>query len=225
MSKPDAKPEAPSNTYRAAVAHRVAARAQVLQREYNLDRSHAVAALAKLRHAYGRPPGADPNVWSETLAIMDEDAWRTDQPPTPDEIAGHTALTLFAIHQQSQRTARMHVPGVGLGRATARLVLARNGGTELDESDPTLRRFHALGTATAFAEINHHARGLILLMRAEAIGLDYGMLTDDLVSLQDPRQAPSVRLAWGRQYYRTDRSRRPATTEDSASPTPEGVTE
>ncbi len=206
------KPQAPASGYRSEAARLVAARAQVLQKQYSHDKAAAVASLAKLRRAYGQPPGADPLAWSETLAFLGDGIGWGDDAPTPAEVAAHNALTLFALHQQSQRTAFMHRPGVGLGRATARLMVARNGGGEPDKADPTMRRFHALGTATTFAEISHHARGLIGLLKSESIGLDYGMLTDDFIDLQNPRRADSVRLAWGRQFYRTQPSSPEAST-------------
>jgi CRISPR system Cascade subunit CasB len=119
-------------------------------------------------------------------------------------MAAYTAITLYAVHQQS-RGQGMHRSGQGLGRAV-RILRTRAGGAEA-----VRRRFEALGTAETFAEVVHHARGLITQLRGQDIPLDYGALADQLFSLQFRDGASRVRLAWGRDFYR-------ATSEDSESP-------
>ena len=103
-------------------------------------------------------------------------------------------MTLYAVHQQS-RSECMFVPGRGLGRAAHELV-----GT--DEENPSARaRFNALVTSTTVAELRHHLRNLVSLLRSRGIALDHAMLADDIVRFQRPGGAKSVRLAWARQYY------------------------
>jgi CRISPR system Cascade subunit CasB len=106
------------------------------------------------------------------------------------------ALTLYAIHQQSQ-TASMHRAGYGLGRSVRALVLP-----DKSNEKAVRRRFEALGTASTFAELMGHARGLVRQLRSAAVPLDYGRLADDLAALQDPTAAAGVRLRWGREYHR-----------------------
>lgn len=170
--------------------------------------SGTTAILARLRRAVGKPPGWDPDLWELTLS--DVPGRVVSDAPTNQERAVHTALTLYAVHQQS-RPEPMHVRGHGLGRAVRSLASA----TQAESA--VRRRFDAAATATTFEEAVHHLRGLITQLRAHRVPLDYGQLADDLHQLQDPRRADAVRLRWGRQYYRIDR--------DSASGAPAATTD
>jgi CRISPR system Cascade subunit CasB len=51
-------------------------------------------------------------------------------------------------------------------------------------------------------EVSHHLRGLIQLLKAGNIPLDYPSLAEDLYQFQFPEMKDSVRLQWGRQFYR-----------------------
>lgn len=165
------------------------------QRGYLRRQADSLATLAKLRRGVGKEIGQVPDLWHYTLrGIPDEDCKGDD--PTPAERAVHTAMTLFAVHQQSRR-AEMHVPGPSLGAAVRQLR------TRTSSEDAVRRRFEALGTAETFAEVVHHARGLITQLRAQNIPLDYGVFTDDLIRLQLPSTANQVRLRWGRDFHRT----------------------
>lgn len=176
----------------------VASRAGTLQSRYLKGESGATASLARLRRAVGDEPGANPVVWEETLGLPGQFVGRSDD-PSRAERAVHYALTLYATHQQSQGQP-MHRGGYGLGRS-ARL-LSRSGKAS---EQAVLRRFQALGTATSLAEAATHARGLVTQFRGAGIPLDYGLLAVDFVRFQDPRQIASVRLTWGRDYYRAYR--------------------
>jgi len=181
----------------------VAAEARRLQEGYQRDTAASVAALARLRNALGRSPADTPEVWSILLPVIGDDLGSGDE-PSPREWAAHTALTLFALHQQSVHDQGMHQSGVSFGRAVG-LLIRRNGGFDEQEASPLLRRFQALVTASSFREASNHARGFVTLFRrsdsqGRRISLDYGRLTDDLVALQD-RRASSVRLQWGRDLH------------------------
>lgn len=169
--------------------------------------SGTTAVLARLRRAVGKPPGWDPELWELTLSGVPGRV--VSDAPTVEERAVHTAITLYAVHQQS-RPEPMHVRGHGLGTAVRSLASA----TQAESA--VRRRFDAAATATSFDEAVHHLRGLITQLRAHRVPLDYGLLADDLLQLQDNRTADAVRLRWGRQYYRIDR--------DSAPSTPAGTT-
>ena len=91
---------------------------------------------------------------------------------------------------------------VALRQAIRKLIDA---GSRDDQDSPVMRRFHALGTASTFAEIAYHARGLIQLMRAKDIPLDYGMLAQDFADLLVTSRQNSVRLRWARQLYKVNR--------------------
>lgn len=167
-----------------------------IQREYTAYPQTAAsrAALARLRRGVGKGVGEVPDVMPY---VVNESAPRPGtEVPTADEVAIHTALTLYAVHQQSQNRP-MHLKGTSFGTALGHMRF--QGGVE---SPGVVRRFQALGTATDFTETASHARALITLLRAAGRGFDYGRFAQDLVALQDPERSTSVRLSWGRDFYR-----------------------
>ena len=148
--------------------------------------------LAALRRGVSRSPGELPEIWELTRVEVPDGA---GDAPTWEEIAVHTAMTLYAVHQQS-RTEHMFSPGVGLGSAARRLIGSP------DEENPSARaRFNALVTSTTVAELRHHLRGFVSLLRARGIALDHAMLADDIFRFQQPGGAKKVRLNWAHQYY------------------------
>ena len=162
-----------------------------LQNRYLHNEAQARGQMAALRGAIAREPGEVPEVWELTQVKVPDNA---GDAPTWEEIAVHTAMTLYAVHQQS-RTVPMFRPGVGLGRAARELV-------GRDEENPSAqKRFNALVTSTTVAELRHHLRGFVSQLRARDIALDHAMLADDITRFQRPNGAKQVRLAWARQYY------------------------
>lgn len=177
------------------LSRHVTARVLWLQQGYLADRPKAVASMAQLRRAVTAEPGDDPSVWFDIFdAFPVQLLGHTDEPSTAER-AAHAAITMFAVHQQS-RSEPMHHKDTSLGAAVR--ILGRDNASE----DATLRRFHALGTASSLPETLHHLRGLVTQLRGAAVGLDYGRLARDLRRLQHPLTAPGVRLDWGRAYYR-----------------------
>ncbi|MDG4798129.1 type I-E CRISPR-associated protein Cse2/CasB [Micromonospora sp. WMMD1082] len=174
----------------------VANRVSRLQGGYLNEEAGAVAALARLRTNVGREPGADFTTLEQTR-VRDQylGDWVTDD-PTRTEQAMHTALTLYAVHQQSIRDVRMHQDGYGLGVAVSMLI------PRMASAEAAHRRFAALGTATSYAAVITHLRSLIRLLRNKRIPLDYGVLAEDLVRLQQPGGPAQVRGLWGRDFYR-----------------------
>ena len=172
-----------------------------LQARYLDNESRARGELAALRKGASRSPGEPPEIWELTRVEVPESA---GDAPTWEEIAVHTAMTLYAVHQQS-RTEHMFSPGVGLGRAARRLI------GPPDEENPSARaRFNALVTSTTVAELRHHLRGFVSLLRARGIALDHAMLADDVLRFQQPGGARSVRLNWARQYHSLPAESQPA---------------
>jgi CRISPR system Cascade subunit CasB len=162
--------------------------------------AHGVAVLARLRRGVGKPPGSVADILGFTLADEFAGRWAGDG-PTEAESAAHIAMTLYAVHQQSQ-AGRMHQRGRGLGRAVRRLHPAEPG----IPPAPVVRRFQALVTAQSLDELVHHARGMVQLLRAEkpaGLPLDYGLLADQLVLWQKPDGPPIVQMRWARDFYRT----------------------
>lgn len=188
----------------------VARRVTAWQRDYVRRRPEALATLARLRRGVGKEVGTVPDLWQYTLDGLPDQGGTGDE-PTAQERAVHTAMTLFAVHQQSRRE-EMHLPQQSLGTAVRQLR------ARAASADAVRRRFEALGTAETFAEVVHHARGLITQLRAERIPLDYGMFTDDLVRLQSGAAASRVRLRWGRDFYRTTKPD-PDSSDDQAGDT------
>ena len=186
-----------------------------LQNRYLHNEAQARGELAALRSAVAREPGEVPDTWELTQVEVPDNA---GDAPTREEIAVHTAMTLYAVHQQS-RTAPMFRPGVGLGRAARELV-------GRDEENPSAqKRFNALVTSTTVAELRHHLRGFVSQLRARDIALDHAMLADDITRFQRPNGAKQVRLAWARQYYSLspagDADAAPRTDHNTTAPIPE----
>ncbi|EPD32727.1 type I-E CRISPR-associated protein Cse2/CasB [Propionimicrobium lymphophilum] len=179
----------------------VSSKAQQLQANYLKQNPKAKAKLAALRKSINKPVGSDPETWQIVFEDFPENLIGKSDEPNRWELAAHTALALFSLHMQSAKSAR-HVSRVGLGQAIRKLIDA---GSRDDQDSPVMRRFHALGTASTFAEIAYHARGLIQLMRAKDIPLDYGMLAQDFADLLVTSRQNSVRLRWARQLYKVNR--------------------
>lgn len=175
----------------------VGARIQQLQERYLSGHdAAAVADLARLRRGVGLPPGRDIELTGLAIGgLYDEDVHLPDA-PTDAEHAVYAAMTLYSLHQQSQRTRRMHQRGYSFGRS-ARLL-----GAQSKADEAVRRRFAALGTATSWDEVTHHARGLVQQFRAHGIPLDYERLARDLLFLRNSAWADGVRNSWGRDFYR-----------------------
>jgi CRISPR system Cascade subunit CasB len=152
------------------------------------------AALAQLRRGVGRPVGEVPEILELIVNPDGPPVW--SDTPTRDEVAIHTALTLYAVHQQSQ-SAPMHTPRVTFGSALGALRYADG-----QENPGVIRRFQAMGTAGDLAELVHHARTLVTLLRSAGRPFDYGRFAEDLVFYQTPWRTDTVRLRWGRDFYR-----------------------
>ena len=151
-----------------------------------------------LRKNIGKAPGADPTVWDATLGDLPVGLQGWDDSPSFAESATHLALTLYAVHQQSQAKP-MHVVGRGLGNAVRDFIGAGQG--EEFESSPTIRRFNALVTSDSIDEMAWHLRSLVTQLRGAGISLDYAQLAVDLYSFNFPESRAGIRLKWGRQLY------------------------
>lgn len=157
--------------------------------------------LARLRRAINAEPGSEPAIWSDTIGSLPEELWSPRDEPSSWERAAHSAVTLFALHDQGSATA-VHRRGISLGAAVRRLAGARSA-ERGNQDHAVFRRFQALATASSGDELNYHLRSMVTLMRGEGIQLDYGQLALDIHDLASPRSADRVRLRWGRDYHRT----------------------
>ncbi len=200
----------------------VGERAVGLQARSLKDGSDAVASLARLRRGVGAEPGVDPALWEDTIGLVPVDELGRGDAPSPAEQAAHVAMTLFALHRQG-KCERAHVRGVSFGEAMRLLSLRRASPGE-QESEGVRRRFDAALTATTPSECAHHLRGLVLMLRDQQIGLDYGEFTVDLADLWSTWNRNRVRLRWARAYRRADHTT-DQISKPSGSPTPSSTTE
>jgi len=152
------------------------------------DESYSRAACAKLRQAAGKPRSQTPGVWDITLQNAPEDSLQSD--------VIHTILTLYALHRQGKDTT-MNDNSTGFGTAIASLVTPEN-------EEAIRRRFNAVATAQEFAELTHHARGLIQLLKAKDKKLNYSQFAKDLYDFKRYNVGDKIRLQWGEQFYRTN---------------------
>jgi CRISPR system Cascade subunit CasB len=180
-----------------AVGALIDTRVRALQEGMLANRSAAVAALARLRRGAGKPVGTVSDILEHTMAAEFAPRGCGDE-PTPAETAAHLALTLYATHQQAQ-SQRMHHRGHGVGRSIRRLLPDERA----EQIHPVQRRFQALGASQDVNELARHLRGMVQLLRAKAIPLDYGLLADELLAWQRPGGPSRIRLRWGRDFYRT----------------------
>ena len=154
------------------------------------------ASLANLRRGVGKHPGSVPNLWDLTLDGLPEEFLSKTGAPTDGEWAVHIALSLFALHQQGKdiKAKCMHKQGEPFGRAVRKLAV--------DEEDlpRVVRRFNVVVTSDGMMETSHHLRGLIQLLKASDIPLDYTDLAQDLFWFAKNRD--NVRLKWGQDFYR-----------------------
>ncbi|TCO41065.1 CRISPR system Cascade subunit CasB [Kribbella antiqua] len=168
-----------------------------LQAEYLRGSPAARADLARLRRGLGKPAGSVPELWELTIAAVPPDlSWDRDE-PSRAEHAAHAALTLYALHQQSM-SGPAHIPGVGFGQAVGHL-----GGGAGPSQAAVARRFMAAATAESADELLTHVRGLVSQLRTAKRGMDYAQFADDVMAILTPGRGTSVRLAWGRAFYRT----------------------
>lgn len=159
----------------------------------------AQAMLARLRRCDPSAVGHNPEVWEITLGDLPEELLGHSEASFA-EMAIHAAIVLYANHQQSRREP-MHASGVGLGSAVQQLARARaQGDSEFDDS--VIKKFHQVALAPQWEGRLHHLKGLVSLMRGEAIPLDYGMLAADLAQLANTQNDPSsVLTRWGRSLH------------------------
>ena len=165
-------------------------------------RGKAARNLAVLRRSASKSPGRDPDVWAVEFDGMPPSLQGHGEKPSIGEMATHIALTLYAVHQQSQEQG-MHQKGseYDIGSSVRKYAFLGRGAEGLEEGQLP-RRFAAMSTADSIDELAHHARQLIHLLKANSIPIDYGRLARQLLEFQIPSMRDKVRLEWGRAYAR-----------------------
>ncbi|WP_432107690.1 type I-E CRISPR-associated protein Cse2/CasB [Streptomyces sp. AA1529] len=174
------------------------------------EERHSGADLAILRKGVGREAG---DVWQisryyRSINRSGETTFRL--------AAEHAALTLFALHQQSQPSS-MHRAGVELGTAARRLhTPAAKGGKQGDRSpseaqgepasgkfseEAVDRRMNQVATATDRTELVAHLRGLVTMLRGIGQPLDYTQLLQDIERWHYTDARVRIRARWGSHYF------------------------
>lgn len=163
--------------------------------------SAAIAELAQLRRGAGKVPTGYPHLMGMVLVLENED--KEDKQAFPEQCRGkgdkpndaenaaYTALTLFALHQQSQNQP-MHDAKVSFGRAVGKLV----GNT----TSSMKKRFDSLLTAQTENARQHYLRSLITLLRSKSIAFNYGQFAVDYMYLQNPSTRKNVFYRWNSEF-------------------------
>jgi CRISPR system Cascade subunit CasB len=207
-TEPSTRTGGPSRRWLKPLGYALDWRIDRLQREYLAGMPAARADLARLRRGLGKPAGSVPEIWAITVgAVPAELAWDRDEPSRAEQ-AAHAAMTLYALHQQSF-PGPAHVPAVSFGTAVGRLA-----GSDGPSRDAVTRRFMAVATAESADEVLVHVRGLVTQLKRAKRGVDYARFADDVLGLLTPGRESGVRLAWGRDFYRTDSDSTDDTTSD-----------
>ncbi|MDX3098840.1 type I-E CRISPR-associated protein Cse2/CasB [Streptomyces sp. ME19-03-3] len=160
--------------------------------------------LAALRSGTGREPGTVAAMWPfHRTRIASE--WRHKGSLTRDLAAEHTALTLFARHQQTH-DRRMHVTGNSPGTAVG--LLARKAADSAGKAATAAleRRFGHLLTSADADELALHLRSFAPLLNRAGVGLDYDLVRTALRTWDDPRRphaAGRFRQRWDRDFHTT----------------------
>lgn len=174
------------------------------------DKGHAARIpsgddLAALRRGLGREPGTIPAMWRFYRSWQDNGVRLT---------AEHHTLTLFAVHQQSQRHL-VHSDHLTLAQALRGLhATGRFNQAAVD------RRFFAAVTAREVPEVVHHLRGLVRQLRSldAATSFDYTRLYWDLAGWRVPKRRQRAQRQWGLGYY----GAHPDDPQSSPGPSTEG---
>lgn len=156
----------------------------------------AGADTATLRKGLGREAGSVPELWRFHKVLVPDQVAAVGR-ITSDLTAEHAALTLFALHQQSQSTS-MHKDGEHIGAALLKL---RSSDQFKGNPDALDRRVGAAATATSVQELVFHLRGLVTLLRGQQLPLDYSQLAQDIADWGTPFGQARARRRWGANYF------------------------
>ncbi|GAA0505943.1 MULTISPECIES: type I-E CRISPR-associated protein Cse2/CasB [Streptomyces] len=144
--------------------------------------------LAALRSGLGHTAATVPALWPFYTSP-------TDGQVTPELEAEHAALSLYGLHQQSQRRP-MHKPRASVGEALR--ALRRSDRFSEEAVD---RRVAAAVNATSVPTLVYRLRGLVTQLRTIGQPLDYDRLLRDIKDWHHPESRRRVRRSWGLAYH------------------------
>lgn len=111
--------------------------------------------------------------------------------------AASCALALHAVLISAEGPG--HQRDIDLGTAVGQL-------STVHGSHPMVeRRFQLALTASTLEELAVHLRALVSVLRRARIGVDVGLLADDLDSWHDAAARTRTRMRWAREYARARR--------------------
>ncbi|MDR1404631.1 MAG: type I-E CRISPR-associated protein Cse2/CasB [Candidatus Methanoplasma sp.] len=157
--------------------------------------------LAELRRGVGKDLSDTPGTWDIMFDGMPD--FPGSGVANKAELAIHTALTLYSLHQQSNDVT-VSAKDEDVNRKSfatgCRRLISPGGKSE----QAVKRRFDALITADSLTEFSYHARGFVQMMRTSDVPIlvDYPQLAKDLYFYQFPEGKKRVLLKWGRDFYR-----------------------
>ena len=156
------------------------------------------AELAELRRGVGHKPGELPSVTGILLEVLPEKYFGFGDSPSYEEWAVYIALTLFAVHQQSNDIVNelMHQQGESIGKAIAGLIRDEN------DRERIIRKMTIILKTKDVEDLSYHLKSMIYLLRSENLKIDYTDLAQDIYKFQIRECTDSVRLKWGRDFYR-----------------------
>lgn len=157
--------------------------------------AHKAANLARLRNSIGKPLSDAGDVWPILLANIPSEFLSRNGKETKEESAVFTALQLYAMCMQGSSSvisdsSYEHSVGASL-----------RSGRKADDSEALDRRFNALITADTYAEMTHHLRQLLKIVKSKYVmTVNFGRLANDLYNWQRGYQR-SVCFRWAQDYY------------------------
>ena len=156
--------------------------------------------LAQLRHGIGKKPGEVPEMWELLFNRFPEELMSRNGEPSWAEWAVSLSLCMYALHQQGSdiHQKNMHSEQQPLGKAVRKLAALQ------DESELARirKRFTVFAKSADMEECAYYLRGLVQLLRAKGVPMDYIQLAYDLYQFQTENGAQKVKLRWGQDFYR-----------------------
>ena len=160
------------------------------------EKEHKAAVLARLRNSLGRPLKDAGDVWPLLFENMPQEFLSRYGEETKEEQALYTTLQLYAMCMQGASSTVVSDPSF---KGTIGMSL-RNG---RDPENPQAldRRFNALITADSFAELSHHLRQLMKIVKSKnGMTVNFPRLAEDLYGYLEGKQR-KVCFRWAQDYY------------------------
>lgn len=177
------------------------------------EKDHRAAVLARLRSSIGKPLEEAGDVWPLLFENMPKQFLGRYGEETPEEQAVYMTLQLYAMCMQGTSGTVISDPSF---KGTIGMSL-RNG-RDPDDSRALDRRFNALITADTFAELAHHLRQLMKIVKSKKeMIVNFGRLADDLYRYLNGKQR-RVCFRWAQDYYSiTDKNQTENKNEEGSS--------